>query len=112
MTDVRYLVTTFAVNHSNNITDLRAVRTSIATQKHTSNVSGYFHNFFSENTSVLSRMGNLIVKALDTKLERKQLPLPKLIVVVPDDDLIRQLCNNTLEMDMDGTCLTTQLEEC
>ena len=52
---------------------------------------GFFNNFISsDNPSVISRMGNLVINAITNKdANKKQLPLLKLIVVVPDDDVIK-----------------------
>ena len=55
-------------------------------------VSGYSHNSLSENTSVIGRLGNLMNNAIRASVINKTgkiLPLPKLIVVVPDDDIIK-----------------------
>ena len=52
-------------------------------------ISGFFCNFMNDNPSVIARMGNLMYVAMDCRFSGKLLPLPKLVVVVPDDDLIR-----------------------
>ena len=55
-------------------------------------VTGFSNNTFSDNTSVIGRMGNLMKNALDSSLLKNKIsPLPKLIVVVPEDDIIRCL---------------------
>ena len=50
---------------------------------------GYFTSQFSENPSIISRMCNLLVHALQSKVDKRLLPLPWLIIIIPDDDLIR-----------------------
>ena len=60
-------------------------------------VKGFFNNKFCDNPSVISRFSNLIVYAIQTIVSfNTQMPLPKLIVVVPDSDLLR-----TLPYDLD-----------
>ena len=59
--------------------------------------SGFFGNFLQDNPSMLSRMTNLLIHAMDTRFNGKLLPLPKLIVIVPDDDFIKQLCPGNIE---------------
>ena len=53
--------------------------------------TGYYNNFTSDNPSVISCMGNLMTFAMESKCFNQQLALPKLVVVVPDDDLIKLL---------------------
>ena len=57
------------------------------------NMTGYFNNNFScENPSVISRVSNLLVSALERKnCDGKLNPLPKLIVMVLDDDIAKLL---------------------
>ena len=51
---------------------------------------GYFGNkFITDNPSLLSRLSNLLVQAMESRLNNKLLPLPKIVVLVPDDDFIR-----------------------
>ena len=50
---------------------------------------GFFHGLLSDNPSKLSRMGNLMVQAVNYKSDRKLRPFPKIIVVVPDVDLLK-----------------------
>ena len=57
-------------------------------------VSGFFSNFLSDNPSILSRIGNLLVQAIESKNNTKYLPLPKIVVIVLDDDLIKALCSS------------------
>ena len=52
-------------------------------------ISGYSNNMFSDNPSVISRMSNLLKYAVSQQIEKKMYPLPKIIVVVPDDDIIK-----------------------
>ena len=52
-------------------------------------ITGYFNNFTSENPSVIARFGNLLVNVINKKCDGKFLPLPKIIVITPDDDLIK-----------------------
>ena len=49
--------------------------------------TAFFNNSFtSENPSVIGRLANLMVNAIETRVERKQQPLPKLIVLVTVND--------------------------
>ena len=59
-------------------------------------IRGYFNNIFSDNPSVISRLANLMATAISQKVDQKWLPLPKLVVVVPDDDLINVLDEHAL----------------
>ena len=54
---------------------------------------GYFNGTSCNNTnpSVIGSYANLITAALDTRCGGKLFPLPKLVVIVPDDDIIRIL---------------------
>ena len=55
-------------------------------------VSGYFNNFMADNPSLLARFSNLMATGInESKQASKILPLPKLIIMVPDDDLINLL---------------------
>ena len=45
----------------------------------------------SDNPSTVGRMANLLHFALEKKFDGKQWPLPKLIVMVPDDDIIKTI---------------------
>ena len=55
-------------------------------------ITSYTNNMFSENPSVIGRLGNLVKNALDNSMfNKKRIPLPKMIVVVPDDDIIKCL---------------------
>ena len=56
--------------------------------------SGFFNNFTSDNPSVTGRLSILLAIAAKCQLAGKLVPLPKLIIVVPDDDLIKQLCKS------------------
>ena len=53
-------------------------------------MQGFSNNMFAENPSIIGRMGNLLNNAL-SKESGKYLPLPKIIVEVPDDDIIRSM---------------------
>ena len=55
-------------------------------------VTGFFNNFVRcDNPSILSRLGNLLVQALNNSKSAANgiMPLPKLIVVVVDDDILK-----------------------
>ena len=55
-------------------------------------IRGCFNNVLSDNPSVIGCLGNLMSGALlGAKSGNKILPLPKIIVVVPDDDMIKNL---------------------
>ena len=57
-------------------------------------VMGYCNNFvICDNPSLISRLGNLLIQAAcpSNSNNTKILPLPKIIVVVPDDDIIKTL---------------------
>ena len=67
-------------------------------------VSGYFNNTFTcDNPSMLIRISNLMINALDKQLDCKQLPLPKLFVRVVDDDLIKSIQYSRQVDDRDVT---------
>ena len=51
--------------------------------------TGFSNNNFSENPSTIGRLGNLLKVAAATTVGKKYWPLPKIIVVVPDDDIIK-----------------------
>ena len=54
--------------------------------------TGFFGNdFMCDNPSMLARMSNLLINAMECKFNGKLLPLPKIITVVPDDDFIKIL---------------------
>ena len=53
--------------------------------------SGFFNNFTSENPSVISRMASLLSNALSLKTDRRILRLPKIIVLILDDNIISTL---------------------
>ena len=51
---------------------------------------GYYNNTFSsDNPSLISRMANLMSHAMASQIGGWLQPLPKLIIVVPDNDIIR-----------------------
>ena len=52
-------------------------------------VRGFFNNMFSENPSVIGRMGNLMIHAVESKCDKKLFPFPKIVVIVPDDNIIK-----------------------
>ena len=53
-------------------------------------VSAYYNNAFtSDNPSVISRVSNLMAKAMTCRFDRKLMPLPKIIILVLDDDIIK-----------------------
>ena len=62
------------------------------------NTTGFFNNFMADNPSVISRMANLLTFALSKKCDGKLLPLPRIIVVVPDNDLLRTMDGYTNEL--------------
>ena len=53
--------------------------------------TGYFGCFYRDNPSLLSRMSNILITAIETRFNNKLLPLPKLIIIVPDNDIISLL---------------------
>ena len=55
---------------------------------------GFFNNFFTDNPSVVARFANLISVGMNCQASGKLFPLPKIIMVVPEDNLIRLLCGN------------------
>ena len=55
-------------------------------------VHSFFNNFTSDNPSVISRFVNLLVSATKAVHQgQRPWPLPKIIIIVPDDDLIQIL---------------------
>ena len=55
-------------------------------------VTGFYNGMMSENPCIISRLANLMGHAILTKtVDNKLLPLSKLVVVVPDADIIRSL---------------------
>ena len=52
---------------------------------------GYFNGFNSDNPSVIGRIASLLTNALTTRPDCKLLPLPKLIMIVLDDDVIKTI---------------------
>ena len=58
---------------------------------------GFLNGFTSDNTSMIAQMANLLHKAMDCRFNNKLLPLPKIIVVVPDDDLVKLLCKSDVD---------------
>ena len=56
-------------------------------------VRGFFGNFMSDNPSTISRIANLMANAVSSQINNKIQPLPKIIVVVPDGDLIQNFLN-------------------
>ena len=58
--------------------------------------TGFFNNSFSsDNPNVISHMANLMVNAMGTVNNCNKLyPLPKLVVVVPDEDLVKEFFNH------------------
>ena len=52
-------------------------------------LSGFSNNMFADNPSIVGRLGNLMSAATSKGKDPKFSPLPKIIVVVPDDDIIR-----------------------
>ena len=57
--------------------------------KHHFDTRGFFSNSFNENPSPVGHLSNLMAQAIECIIDRKLLPLPKIIVVVPDGDLIK-----------------------
>ena len=51
-------------------------------------ISGFTSNLFNENPSTISRFGNLLKAATSVSMDKKQMPLPKIVVVVPENDII------------------------
>ena len=54
-------------------------------------VSSWSNNSYSDNPSVIGRMANLLKSATTTHVGKRLLPLPKIIVVVPDADILDTL---------------------
>ena len=50
--------------------------------------TGFFASFINDNPSLISRMTNLLINAIECKVNGRLLPLPKIVVVVPDNDII------------------------
>ena len=66
-------------------------------------VTGYSSNSYGDNPSTIARFANLLKKAVSTVGAGKKLqPMPKIIVIVPDNDIIK--CFSTC--DATSGCLT------
>ena len=52
-------------------------------------VSGYFNHFTSDNPSILGRVASLLNSAANVTFNNALLPLPKIIIMVLDDDIIK-----------------------
>ena len=50
---------------------------------------GYFTNFLNDNPSIIGRYSNLLIQAVTARSDNKLLPFPRLVVFVPDDDIIK-----------------------
>ena len=59
-------------------------------------VTGFCSNNMSDNPSLVGRMGNLLNTAVNS-MGKKIFPFPKLIIVVPDDDFIKNLQEKGVE---------------
>ena len=57
---------------------------------------GFFNNFTSENPSIIARFASTLSVGIQSKTDRKILPLPKIVVVVPEDDLLKTLGEDVL----------------
>ena len=58
--------------------------------------TGYFSKWSSDNPSIIGRFSNLMAQSVTGKSElslggQRLLPLPKIVIVVPDDDIIKAL---------------------
>ena len=51
--------------------------------------SGFYNNFTSDNPSVISRFASLMSNSMLKKIEKSIFPLPKIVVIVPDDDILK-----------------------
>ena len=51
---------------------------------------GFFSNFVNGNPSAISRMSNLMSNALSAKIHNRLSPLPKVLIVVPEMDLVKE----------------------
>ena len=51
---------------------------------------GFFGSFHSDNPSTISHVVNLMANAITCKTENKLYPLPKLVIIVPDGDLMKE----------------------
>ena len=54
-------------------------------------MSGFFNNFTSDNPSVVARLAGALNVRMSCQFNGKLLPLPKLVIIVPDDNLIKIL---------------------
>ena len=62
-------------------------------------VTGYFNNgLLCDNLSVIGRLSNLLAQASRQKLDQRIYPLLKLLIIVPDDDIIQ--CLGMCERDL------------
>ena len=59
---------------------------------------GFFSMILSDNPSLLGHLSSLLAQAMNCRINNKLLPLPKLIVVVPDDAFITALCGKDSNM--------------
>ena len=59
--------------------------------------SGFFSNFTSDNPSIIARLSNLMGMAMNCTFSEKLLPLPRLFVLVPDDDIIKLIADTDKE---------------
>ena len=59
-------------------------------------VFGYFNSFASENPSIVGRFASLLSNAVKSRNDKKLQPLPKIIVVVVDDNLLTILHDHPL----------------
>ena len=50
---------------------------------------GFFGSFISENPSLISRLSNVVITAIEHRIANRMMPLPKLFVMVPDNDIIK-----------------------
>ena len=66
--------------------------------------TGYFGNFVTGSPSMLARYSNVLVQAMYCNYGNKVLPLPKIIVVVPDDDLLKLLHSGSDDEVPHGIC--------
>ena len=64
------------------------------------NITSYSNSFTTENPSVLGHFASLLTNAVQNKGDSKKLlPLPKLIVVIPEDDLLSTIERGFKEFD-------------
>ena len=101
MRDVGFLVANLVINRLINIFNLKGelrlchqqlTLTWASYVKSHFDTTGHFtSDFLNDNPSTISRLSNLMVSAIGTTYGSKILPLPKLVICVPDDDLIQIL---------------------